>query len=158
MTLSDQSQIDFLSTPSLIRSEWKSSFFEIEFSRNKNLNIDIDAYYKELEGLTTFTNGFSNPLENLEEGESTIKGLDVLLKYRWSNYKIWAGYTFNDITFKFPNLQGNSKFPGNNDITHAFRISNTLKVDKWQFSLGWQIRSGKPTRSQYRIPWRKGTP
>lgn len=111
---------------------------------HKNLNVDIDAYYKELEGLTTFTNGFSNPLENLEEGESTIKGLDVLLKYRWNNYKIWAGYTFNDITFKFPNLQGNSKFPGNNDITHAFRISNTLKVDKWQFSLGWQIRSGKP--------------
>ncbi len=111
---------------------------------HKNLNIDIDAYYKELEGLTTFTNGFSNPLENLEEGESTIKGLDVLLKYKWHNYKIWAGYTFNDIMFSFPNLQGNEKFPGNNDITHAFRISNTLKVDNWQFSLGWQIRSGKP--------------
>ncbi|AXG68310.1 TonB-dependent receptor plug domain protein [Kordia sp. SMS9] len=111
---------------------------------HKNLNIDIDAYYKELEGLTTFTNGFSNPLENLEEGESTIKGLDVLLKYKWHNYKIWAGYTFNDITFSFPNLQGNEEFPGNNDITHAFRISNTLKVDNWQFSLGWQIRSGKP--------------
>lgn len=112
---------------------------------HKNLNIDIDAYYKELEGLTTFTNGFSNPLENLEEGESTIKGLDVLLKYKWNHYKIWAGYTFNDITFKFPNLAGNAaKFPGNNDITHAFRISNTLKVDNWQFSLGWQIRSGKP--------------
>lgn len=112
---------------------------------HKNLNIDIDAYYKELEGLTTFTNGFSNPLENLEEGESTIKGLDILLKYKWNQYKIWAGYTFNDITFKFPNLAGNAtEFPGNNDITHAFRISNTLKVDNWQFSLGWQIRSGKP--------------
>jgi hypothetical protein len=111
---------------------------------HKNLNIDIDAYYKELEGLTTFTNGFSNPLENLEEGESTIVGLDILLKYKWNNYKIWAGYTFNDITFNFPNLQDNEKFPGNNDITHAFRISNTLKVDNWQFSLGWQIRSGRP--------------
>ncbi|WP_298517002.1 TonB-dependent receptor [uncultured Kordia sp.] len=111
---------------------------------HKNLNIDVDAYYKELEGLTTFTSGFSNPLEILEAGESSIKGIDVLLKYRWNAYKIWAGYTFNDITFKFPNLQGNSEFPGNNDITHAFRISNTLKVDNWQFSLGWQIRSGKP--------------
>jgi hypothetical protein len=111
---------------------------------HKNLNIDVDAYYKELEGLTTFTNGFSNPLENLEEGESTIKGLDILLKYKWNNYKIWAGYTFNDITFKFPNLQDNAEFPGNNDITHAFRISNTLKVNNWQFSLGWQIRSGRP--------------
>ncbi|GAA4274344.1 TonB-dependent receptor [Aquimarina gracilis] len=111
----------------------------------KNLNIDVDAYYKELDGLTTFTNGFSNPLENLEEGESTIKGLDVLLKYRWNNYKIWAGYTYNDITFQFPNLAETAfEFPGNNDITHSFRISNTLQLEKWQFSLGWQFRSGKP--------------
>jgi outer membrane cobalamin receptor len=112
----------------------------------KSLNIDIDAYYKELDGLTTFTNGFSNPLENLEEGKSTIKGLDILLKYRWNKYKIWAGYTYNDITFQFPNLQGTPfKFPGNNDITHHFRISNTLKFKKWQFSLGWQFRTGKPS-------------
>ena len=111
----------------------------------KNLNIDIDAYYKALEGLTTFTNGFSNPLENLEEGQSTIKGLDILLKYRWHAYKIWAGYTFNDITFQFPNLQDTPfKFSGNNDITHQFRISNTLQLKRWQFSLGWQFRSGAP--------------
>ncbi|WP_282080503.1 TonB-dependent receptor [Aquimarina algiphila] len=111
----------------------------------KNLNIDVDAYYKELDGLTTFTNGFSNPLENLEEGKSTIQGLDLLVKYRWDNYKIWAGYTYNDITFQFPNLQDTPfKFPGNNDITHSFRISNTLQLKKWQFSIGWQFRTGKP--------------
>ncbi|MCH2035271.1 MAG: TonB-dependent receptor [Tenacibaculum sp.] len=111
----------------------------------KNITIDADAYYKELDGLTTFTNGFSNPLENLENGESTIKGLDVLLKYKYNNYKVWAGYTYNDITFKFPNLENTSeRFPGNNDITHQFRISNTLQLKNWQFSLGWQYRSGKP--------------
>ena len=113
---------------------------------HNRLNIDADAYYKELKGLTTFTNGFSNPLENLEEGKSTIKGLDVLLKYKWSNYKIWAGYTFNDITFQFPNLKDTpDKFPGNNDITHQFRLSSSLKLDHWEFSLGWQYRTGKPT-------------
>ncbi|WP_034230316.1 TonB-dependent receptor [Aquimarina pacifica] len=112
---------------------------------NKNLNVDIDAYYKELKGLTTFTSGFSNPLENLEEGESTIKGVDFLLKHSWNNYKIWLGYTYNDITFQFPNIEDtSSKFPGNNDITHQLRISNTLQLEKWQFSLGWQFRTGKP--------------
>ncbi|CAL2064866.1 TonB-dependent receptor [Tenacibaculum sp. 190524A05c] len=113
--------------------------------QSKNITIDADAYYKELDGLTTFTNGFSNPLENLENGESTIKGLDVLLKYKYNNYKVWAGYTYNDITFKFPNLEDTpDRFPGNNDITHQFRISNTLQLKNWQFSLGWQYRSGKP--------------
>ena len=111
----------------------------------KNLNIDIDAYYKELKGLTTFTSGFSNPLENLEKGESIIKGIDVLLKYRLNNYRVWAGYTFNDITFQFPNLEATPfKFPGNNDVTHQFRISNSIKLDNWQFALGWQIRTGRP--------------
>ncbi|NMH88403.1 TonB-dependent receptor plug domain-containing protein [Flavivirga algicola] len=114
------------------------------YHHNK-LNIDVDAYYKELDGLTTFTNGFSNPLENLEKGKSTIKGLDILLKYKFNNYKVWAGYTFNDISFKFPNLKDTPEsFPGNNDITHHFRVSNTLQLKKWQFSLGWQYRSGKP--------------
>ncbi|CAL2079062.1 TonB-dependent receptor [Tenacibaculum sp. 190524A02b] len=112
---------------------------------HKHLNIDLDTYYKELDGLTTFTNGFSNPLENFEVGKSVIKGLDVLVKYRFDNYKIWAGYTYNDITFQFPNLKDTPfKFPGNNDITHHFRISNTLQLDRWQFSLGWQYRTGKP--------------
>lgn len=113
--------------------------------KHKNFNFDLDAYYKELEGLTTFTSGFSNPLENLEEGESTIKGLDILLKYKINNYKIWAGYTWNDITFEFPNLAGTPEyFPGNNDIRHQLRISNTLQLENWQFSLGWQFRNGKP--------------
>lgn len=113
--------------------------------KNKKLTIDFDSYYKELDGLTTFTNGFSNPLENLEFGKSSIKGFDLLLKYRYKNYRVWTGYTFNDISFKFPNLENTpSRFPGNNDIKHQFRISNTLTVKNWQVSLGWQIRSGKP--------------
>ncbi len=112
---------------------------------HKSLNIDADFYYKELKGLTTFTNGFSNPLENLEQGESTIKGVDILLKYKRNNYKVWLGYTFNDITFQFLNLEDTpSKFNGNNDITHQFRISNSFKLNNWQFALGWQIRTGKP--------------
>ncbi len=111
----------------------------------KNLNLDIDAYYKKLDGLTTFTSGFSNPLDNLEQGSSIIKGLDILMRYRWNNYKIWLGYTFNDITFQFPNLVNtSSRFPGNNDITHQFRISNSLKLNNWEFALGWQIRTGRP--------------
>jgi len=105
--------------------------------------IDVDGYYKELSGLTSFTNGFSTPQLELSEGESRIRGIDVLLKKRINNYRVWAGYTFNDIDFTFPEIQAGS-FPGNNDITHSFRISNTLKIQDFQFSLGWQYRSGEP--------------
>lgn len=105
--------------------------------------IDVDGYYKELKGLTSFTNGFSTPQPELSEGESRIRGIDILLKKRINNYRIWAGYTYNNIEYTFPEIQV-GRFPGNNDITHSFRISNTLKVNDFQFSLGWQYRTGEP--------------
>ncbi|PIA79365.1 hypothetical protein BFR04_00495 [Gaetbulibacter sp. 4G1] len=111
--------------------------------KRQGWTLDIDAYYKELEGLTSFTAGFSTPQLELSQGNSSIKGIDVLLKKKINNYRVWAGYTYNDIKFEFPSIQ-DGQFSGNNDITHAFRISNTLKVESWQLSLGWQYRTGKP--------------
>ncbi len=105
--------------------------------------IDLDTYYKKLSGLTTYTNGFSTPILELTEGKSTIKGIDLLIKKRIDNYRVWAGYTYNNIDFNFPNIQA-SDFSGNNDITHSFRISNTIKLNDIQLSLGWQYRTGEP--------------
>lgn len=110
---------------------------------HKGLTLDIDGYYKRLTGLTTFTNGFSTPQLELSEGKSTITGVDVLLKKRFKDYRIWLGYSFNDIKFNFEEIQSTS-FPGNNDITHSFRISNSLKLKGLEFSLGWQYRTGEP--------------
>ncbi len=105
--------------------------------------LDLDAYYKKLSGLTSFTSGFSNPQLELAEGKSKIKGVDILLKKRMNNYRVWVGYTYNDIDFEFPNIQTEG-FPGNNDIKHSFRISNSIKLANLKLSLGWQYRSGEP--------------
>jgi len=110
---------------------------------HKSWTIDLDAYYKNLSGLTSFTDGFRTPQLELSEGKSIIKGIDILIRKRINNYRIWAGYTFNDIRFNFPNIQVGD-FPGNNDITHSFRISNTLKLNDFELSLGWQYRTGEP--------------
>ena len=111
---------------------------------NTSWTLDFDAYYKRLNGLTTFTSGFNTPQLELDEGKSTIKGIDVLIKKRIDNYRIWAGYTFNEIRYNFPNIKAED-FPGNNDITHSFRISNTLKLNDFELSLGWQYRTGEPS-------------
>ncbi len=105
--------------------------------------LDIDGYIKSIKGLTSFTNGFTNDTDELSEGESDIYGVDVLVKKKLGDYNIWLGYTFNDITYTFNDLQ-NTSFPGNNDITHNFRISNTYETNNWQFSLGWTYRTGSP--------------
>jgi hypothetical protein len=110
---------------------------------HNGLTIDLEGYYKKIKGLTSFTNGFNTPELLFSEGTSTIKGIDFLLKKKIQNYRIWLGYSFNDIRYAFPSLQ-TAEFPGNNDITHSLRISNSLKVANFQFSLGWLYRTGKP--------------
>lgn len=105
--------------------------------------LDAEGYYKRLKGLTTYSQGFSFPRPDLSDGESSVFGLDVLLKKRIGNYRFWLGYSYNDINFTFKDIQENS-FPGNNDITHSFRISNSLNLKDFQFSLGWQYRTGEP--------------
>lgn len=105
--------------------------------------LDIDGYVKKIQGLTSFTNGFTNAAEQLSQGESDIVGVDVLLRKKLGDYRIWLGYTFNDVEYNFDELQ-NTPFPGNNDITHNFRIANTFEVKNWELSLGWTYRTGMP--------------
>lgn len=105
--------------------------------------FDIDGYIKNIKGLTSFTNGFTNAAEELSQGESDIFGVDVLLRKTIANYRVWLGYTYNNVEYTFEELQTNP-FPGNNDVTHNFRISNTLDVKNWELSLGWTYRTGTP--------------
>lgn len=105
--------------------------------------FEVDGYVKNIQGLTSFTNGFTNAAEELSPGESDIYGIDVLLRKQIENYRVWLGYTFNDIEYTFEELQANP-FPGNNDITHNFRASNTFEVKNWELSLGWTYRTGIP--------------
>lgn len=122
----------------------ESSQFSGGLILNRNdWTFDIDAYMKTIEGLTSFTNGFTSASEKLSEGKSDIFGIDVLVRKRYRNFRIWLGYTFNDVEYNFPYLQSTS-FRGNNDITHNFRISNTYEIKNWELSLGWIFRSGVP--------------
>ncbi len=133
-TLSDGAEIPILKSTQL------SGGFLIAA---KGWTLDIDGYLKNIDGLTSFTNGFTSTSEEFSEGESKIIGVDFLLKKKIDNYRVWLGYTFNDIEYTFPEIQA-SAFPGNNDVTHNFNISNSLSSRSWDFSLGWSYRTGAP--------------
>ncbi|WP_161435216.1 TonB-dependent receptor [Poritiphilus flavus] len=105
--------------------------------------LDVDGYVKKIDGLTTFTNGFTNASENYSQGTSDVFGLDFLLKKQLGNYRIWLGYTYNKVDYRFEELQ-DAKFPGNNDITNNLTFSNTYEAGNWRFSLGWNYRTGVP--------------
>ncbi|MBW1298563.1 TonB-dependent receptor domain-containing protein [Aquimarina litoralis] len=114
------------------------------FTLNKNdWYVDLEGYYKTTEGLTSFANGFNGILD-LETGESEIFGVDLLIKKRINNYRSWISYSYTNQDFKFENVNDGRYFPGNFDIRHNLSWIHTYQWKNFEFSLGWNIRNGRP--------------
>ena len=123
----------------------KSNQFSAGFLFSKQgWNLDIDAYYKSIDGLTSITRGFESTEDDFSEGKSTTLGVDFLLKKKFNNYSTWIGYTYSTTDFLFDDINRGEAFRGNNDITHSLTWSHAYKWKGFQFSLGWKYRSGIP--------------
>ncbi|MFK7813091.1 MAG: TonB-dependent receptor, partial [Maribacter sp.] len=123
----------------------KSNQFSAGFLfTKKGWNLDLDAYYKNINGLTSITRGFESAEDNFSDGTSITTGIDILLKKRFNNYSTFIGYTYSVTDFLFDDLNQGEAFRGNNDITHSLTWSHAYKWNNFQFSLGWKFRSGIP--------------
>ncbi len=127
--------------PILRSTQFTSGFI---FS-NGGWNLDVDAYYKSIKGLTSFTIGFDRMNNfSFSKGESKIFGLDVLLKKKINNYRTWIGYSLIDNEFTFEEINNGKSFPGNFDITHQLIWSHSYEWQNFNLSMGWSLRSGIP--------------
>jgi outer membrane receptor for ferrienterochelin and colicin len=114
---------------------------------NNGWSLDIDAYYKHISGLTSFTAGFDREdIDNsvFSKGKSKVFGLDVLLKKKINNYRTWIGYSYVDNKFEFDSINDGDDFSGNFDITHQLIWSQSLEWKDFNLSLGWSLRTGTP--------------
>jgi len=109
--------------------------------------LDVEGYYKKVTGLTSFTRGFGSNSTTTEDdfstGNSTVRGVDVLLKKKIKRFRTWLGYSYSKNDFEFPEVQA-GQFPGNFDQTHILSWSGSYKYQQFQFSLGWQFATGRP--------------
>ena len=112
---------------------------------NKNdWKVDIEAYYKEIRGLTSFTQGFnSNINEDYAEGRSNIYGVDVLIKKRIKKFRTWLAYSLSRNDFVFEDIS-DASFDGNFDRRHSLNFSNSYTWSKFQLSVGWFYATGLP--------------
>jgi hypothetical protein len=110
--------------------------------------LDVEGYYKKVTGLTSFTRGFASNSANNETddfftGNSTVRGVDILLKKKIKRFRTWLGYSFSQNDFEFPDVQAGT-FPGNFDQRHIVSWSGSYKYKQFQFSVGWQFATGRP--------------
>ncbi len=109
-----------------------------------NLHIGIDGFYKDVEGISTLTQGFQNENQfNGEIGKYNIKGVEFLINKKASYYSIWLSYTYNINNYTFKAIIPNN-FPNNLDITHNLTFAGTYNYKSIKLGIGLNYHSGKP--------------
>ena len=133
------------------------------------LLFDIEAYHKNLDGLSEYTTrltttGFGpNSTLNTEEffytGTGIARGLEFLLQKKRGKLTGWIGYTLGEVLYDFEAF-GEAPFYANQDQRHELKIIGTYKLNRWTFGATFIYATGKPYTAPtgyYEITYLDGT-
>lgn len=125
-------------------SKSKQVSFGFEFNRN-NLVIDIEGYYKVVNGITVLNQGFYNNFQFLNAtGSYDAKGVEFLINKTSNTFSTWLSYTYSINNYEFKTLAP-PVFPNNADIRHSVSAALNYNVTKnLEVSLGGIWRTGRP--------------
>ncbi|MEW4924730.1 TonB-dependent receptor plug domain-containing protein [Algibacter sp. 2305UL17-15] len=116
----------------------------INYNR-RGWQIGADIYVKNVNGITTQSQGFQNQYEFVKtSGSYKASGIDFILRKQLRKFNTWLSYAYlnNDYTFKsLPEIE----FSSNYDITHAVTLGTIYNFKNLQISTGCNWFSGKPT-------------
>ncbi len=113
--------------------------------------FDVEAYYKDMTGLSEYTLRFANNFraqqtevsELFFEGTGFAQGIEFLVQKKFGEYTGWVSYTLSEVTHEFPGLS-DAPFPALHDQTHEFKLVNSVRLGKWTFAGTWVYATGKP--------------
>lgn len=110
----------------------------------ENLYVGLEGFYKQVNGISTSTQGFQNQNQfNGELGKYDIKGLEFLINKRGEDYSTWLSYTYNMNDYTFDGTVP-SVFPNNLDVRHNLTFAGSYTLNNFKLSVGLNYRSGKP--------------
>ncbi|EDP97895.1 putative outer membrane protein probably involved in nutrient binding [Kordia algicida OT-1] len=127
--------------------ESKQASVGVQYNKN-NLLITAEAYVKDVDGITTRSQGFQNQFQFVNAvGSYTTHGIDVLFNKKWHDFNTWLSYSLSKNDYEFTSLNNGEQFPNNLDITHNLTLGGTYSWNDFEFSLGTYFRTGRPTTS-----------
>jgi len=123
----------------------KSKQYAVGFLYNKhNWFINLEGFYKEVEGITTSSQGFQNQFQFVKStGSYTVKGAEFTLNKKMKSFSTWLSYTYSKNDYQFEELVP-SEFANNIDIRNSFTLASTYTYKNFKASLGFNWHSGKP--------------
>ncbi|MBU2947490.1 TonB-dependent receptor [Zobellia uliginosa] len=111
---------------------------------HQNFYVGIEAFYKEVDGISTSTQGFQNQNQfDGEIGKYDVKGIEFLINKKTDDYSVWASYTYNFNNYNFSEVVP-PDFPNNLDIRHTASFAGTYTFENFKFGIGFNYRTGKP--------------
>jgi hypothetical protein len=116
----------------------------VNYSR-KGWLLSAEGYHKNVDGITTQSQGFQNQYEFVKtSGSYQVNGVDLLLRKQLKHLNIWLSYSYMDNEYSFNGLP-EDRFPSNLDITHAVTFGATYRYKEFRFGTGLNWHTGKPT-------------
>ncbi|WP_256011023.1 TonB-dependent receptor [Desertivirga xinjiangensis] len=109
----------------------------------------VDLYYKKMDGLTEFSGGIMNLLDNLKiedhlvVGSGAAYGLELYLKKKTGRITGWMGYTISKSDRTFALLNNGATFPAKYDRRHDVSFLAAYHLNpKWSLSFSFTYATG----------------
>lgn len=123
----------------------------INYNISKTLNLDIELYQKQNDGMVTmqyvYSGGQNSDIRQefrIYNYNAVIRGADILLRKSFGKYQAWVAYTLSRSISQSENVNNGDPFPSDNDQLHEIKLFNSIDLKNWNFSLSWIFGSGKP--------------
>ena len=125
----------------IVRSRQGSLGFNYD---DGNWFLSVEGFYKEVDGVSTATQGFQNEDQfNGEIGKYDVKGVEFLINHKNEMFSSWLSYTYNLNEYTFEAISP-ARFPNNLDIRHTLTLAGTYTHKGIRVGAGINYRSGKP--------------
>lgn len=118
----------------------------IHYNKNRLL-ISVETYIKNVDGITTRSQGFQNQYQYVNSiGSYEIKGIDFLLNKQFNDIVgTWISYSYNTNNYIFHTLNNGIPFPNNVNIKHAIDFAGTFTHKDFKLAMGLNWHTGIPT-------------
>ncbi|MFH4963954.1 TonB-dependent receptor [Gaetbulibacter sp. M235] len=122
----------------------KQVSFGFDFNHN-NLVLDVQGFYKFVEGITASNQGFYNDFQYRDaSGNYTAKGVEFLINKTTNRFSNWLSYTYSVNNYEFKTFTP-SVFPNNVDVRHSVSMAFNYDIlENLKISVGGIWRTGKP--------------
>lgn len=116
----------------------------VSYKRN-NMLLNIEAYIKKVEGITSQSQGFQNQFQFIRtHGSYEVKGIDFLLHNNFNEFSGWLSYSISENNYFFEELTP-QHFHNNIDITSAVALGLSYDLNRFKLSTGFNWHTGRPT-------------